>query len=333
MDAEKLQALQINPQDKERPRGAVWVIFLGVALITAAAAYFAWPKRDDGRRFVGNKEASSGAPAGPASPATNAVKASTDVRRDGVVLTVSGYIINRERIELSPRFMGQVKWIGVRKGDTVTNGQVMVLLDDAEQQARVKEAEGQVTAARTGVEKAALDYERMKQLIASKIETRQNEDDYRLRVDSARAALKQTEGALDLARTYLDWTIIRSTIDGVVLEKLVDSGELVTPQSFGGNRGPSTALVAIADPKDLQVEIDLNEADLAKVSRGQKCRVSPEAYPDRAYEGYVAEIAPEANRQKGTLQVKVQIQKPDHFLTPELSAKVDFLINDSPKAK
>jgi HlyD family secretion protein len=183
------------------------------------------------------------------------------------------------------------------------------------------------------VEKATLDYERMKQLIVSKIETRQNEDDYRLRVESARATLKQSEGALDMARAYLDWTVIRSTIDGVVLEKLVDSGELVTPQSFGGNRGPSTALVAIADPKDLQVEIDLNEADLAKVSRGQKCRVSPEAYPDRNYDGYVAEIAPEANRQKGTLQVKVQIQNPDHFLTPELSAKVDFLAKDAPKAK
>jgi HlyD family secretion protein len=334
MDAEKLQALQINPEAKERPRGAVWVIFLGVALITAGAAYFAWPKKDDGRRFVGHKDgASSGAPANSTSSPTNAATASADARRDGVVLTVSGYIINRERIELSPRFMGQVKWIGVRKGDSVTNGQVMVLLDDAEQQARVKEAEGQVAAARTGVEKATLDYERMKRLIASKIETPQNEDDYRLRVDSARAALKQTEGALDLARTYLDWTIIRSTIDGVVLEKLVDSGELVTPQSFGGNRGPSTALVAIADPKDLQVEIDLNEADLAKVSRGQKCRVSPEAYPDRAYQGFVAEIAPEANRQKGTLQVKVQIQKPDHFLTPELSAKVDFLAGDPPKGK
>jgi HlyD family secretion protein len=57
----------------------------------------------------------------------------------------------------------------------------------------------------------------------------------------------------------------------------------------------------------------------------QKCHVSPEAYPDKVYEGYVAEIAPEANRQKGTLQVKVQIRDPDRFLTPELSAKVEFL--------
>ena len=98
-----------------------------------------------------------------------------------------------------------------------------------------------------------------------------------------------------------------------------------SPQSFGGSRGPSTALVSLGDPNDLQVEIDVSESDLTKVSMGQRCRVSPEAYPDKIYGGVVAEIAPEANRQKGTLQIKVQIEKPDQFLTPELSAKVEFL--------
>ena len=107
------------------------------------------------------------------------------------------------------------------------------------------------------------------------------------------------EGGFRLARTCLDWTVIRSPINGVVVEKLVDPNELVTPQSFGGTRGPSTALIALADPKDLQVECDLNEADLAKVYLNQKCRVSPEAYPDKNYEGYVAERAPEANRRRG----------------------------------
>jgi HlyD family secretion protein len=68
------------------------------------------------------------------------------------------------------------------------------------------------------------------------------------------------------------------------------------------------------------------------VEVGQKCRITPEAYPDKLYEGYVAEKAPEANRQKGTLQVKVQIRNPDKFLTPELSAKVDFLRIESPVA-
>jgi HlyD family secretion protein len=76
---------------------------------------------------------------------------------------------------------------------------------------------------------------------------------------------------------------------------------------------------------DLLVEIDLNESDVAKVFLNQECRVSPEAYSEKKYRGFVAEMAPEANRQKGTLQVKVQIRDPDKFLTPELTATVEFL--------
>jgi HlyD family secretion protein len=112
---------------------------------------------------------------------------------------------------------------------------------------------------------------------------------------------------------------------GTVLEKLVNPNELVTPQSFGSGSGPSTAFLAMADLNDLQVEIDLNESGHAQGQAGSACRVSPEAYADKKYEGVVAEIAPEANRAKGTLQIKVQVKQPDRFLTPELTAKVDFL--------
>ena len=241
------------------------------------------------------------------------------------VLTVSGYIINHQRIELSPRYLGTVTWIGVKKGDLVTNGQVVVLLDDAEYKARLHEADGRVAEAKANIDKAKLDYERIVQLNKTQTESQKAEDDARLQLELARATLKEIEGTAEVAKTFLDWTVIRSPIDGVVLEKLVEPNELVVPQSFGGTRGPSTALIAIADPRDLQVEIDLSEADLSKVSMNQKCRVSPEAYPDKTYDGHVAEIAPEADRQKGTLQVKVQIHDPDHFLTPNLSAKVDFL--------
>ena len=334
MNAEKLRALQIAPEAKSRSQGSVWLIFLGVAVITTVVGYFAWPKKDDDRRmFSGQGKKPENVPAAAAVPdATNAPTASSPApggRVAGSVLTVSGYIVNRERIEVSPRFLGQVKWIGVRKGDMVTNGQVLVLLDDPEQQARVREAEGRLANARAGLDKAEIDFSRVSKLIAEKIETKQAEDDARIRLDSGRAQLREAQASLELAQTYLSWTVIRSSLDGVVLEKLADVGELVTPQSVGGTRGPSTALLAIADPKDLQVEIDLNEADLAKVFRNQKCKVSPEAYPEKSYEGAVVEIAPEANRQKGTLQVKVQIKNPDEFLTPELSAKVDFLARDA----
>lgn len=335
MNADKLKSLQIDQTQKSRPQGMLWAIFIVVLAVTLAALFFARPKASDSVRVLKSSgtTASAESPSAGLASSASAAPATTPApsnppspaRSGDVVLTVSGYIINRERIEISPRFMGVVKWIGVKKGDAVTNDQVVVLLDDTEYQARLQQANGAVASAQANVAKAEIAFDRVSQLAKTDIESKQAQDDARLTLDAARAALKETEGGHDLARTYVDWCIIRSPINGVVLEKLVDPNELVAPQSFGGTRGPSTALIAIADPKDLQVEIDMNESDLSKIAPNQKCRVSPEAYPEKTYEGYVAEVAPEANRAKGTLQIKVQIRNPDKFLTPELSAKVEFL--------
>lgn len=329
MKSSKLDSLRIDNSVRERPRLPLAVILLGIALVAGVTLYFAIPRASDAERIAGKKKPANATSAALPPSATNSTltprSATSSPLVKNSVLTVSGYIVNRERIELSPRFMGVVKWIGVKKGDAVTNNQVVVLLDDTEYHARETEIKGRLEATRANLEKSQLSYARVEKLVTAKVETQQQLDDWRLNVRVAEAQVKETQGQLALIQTYIDWTIIRSPINGVILEKLVDPNELVTPQSFGGTRGPSTALIALADPSDLQVEIDLNEADVAKVYLGQKCRISPEAYPEKTYEGYVAEKAPEASRQKGTLQIKVQIKAPDAFLTPELSAKVDFM--------
>src|SRR3989454_954761 len=209
MDSEKLKALQIKPEARKRPQRSFWIIFLGVALLTAGGAFYALPRKGEERRFL--PEAKNQPASHPASNASAAPRSSTAAvapPANGVVLTVSGYIVNRERIELSPRFIGVVKWIGVRKGDTVTNGQVVVLLDDAEQKARLKEVEGRLAGAKASVEKAELDYGRAMKLSQDRVESKEAEDAARIRLDSARATMKEIEGQYDLARTYLDWTVI-----------------------------------------------------------------------------------------------------------------------------
>jgi HlyD family secretion protein len=337
MNSDKLQSLRIPNEAKRRSQKTIWFIFVGVLFALVVAVAMAWPRASDNVRTMGKtpppvrKDKGAVAATGSSTPTSTATTSSpatappAAAKPGDSILTVSGYIINRERIELSPRFMGVVKWIGVKKGDSVTNGQTVVLLDDAEYKARLSEMKGRKAVAEVALQKAQITFDRVAQLAKANVESPQLLDDARLAVDASRAALLEIEGQIEGIQNYLNWTVIKSPIDGVVLEKLVDPNELVTPQSFGGTRGPSTALISLGDPKDLQVEIDLNEADVAKVLLNQKCKISPEAYPDRVYDGYVAEKAPEANRQKGTLQVKVQISNPDHFLTPELSAKVDFL--------
>ncbi len=324
MDAAKLHNIQIPESGRRRSQGAFRLIIVGVIAATATALYFAKPWEKDTRAVVGKPAQAEGRPAAPVPAAPMAEK---PARPGDVALTVSGYIVNRERIELSPRTMNEVKWIGVKKGDRVKKDQVVVRLDDSEQRARLVEIEGQIAVARVAVERARIVYERIRKLRLTQNETAEREDDARLAVASAEAHLKQLEGTRAMAQVWLEWTVIRSPIDGVVLEKLADPGELVTPQTFGGTgtHGPSSALLSLANPEELQVEVDVSEADLPKVIMDQRCRVSPEAWPEKIYSGAVVEIAPEASRQKGTLQIKVQIEKPDRFLTPELSAKVEFL--------
>jgi HlyD family secretion protein len=328
-----LSQLRIDPAQKRRPGGTVKAIFIVVALLLVAAGYFAYPRPEKDRRVIGAKPtpnnsatttSSANTPLSVPTPDTQNPKPET-LGSANALLTVSGYIINRERIEISPRFQGVVAWIGVKKGDPVEKDQIVVRLEDAEQRANVAQAEGRLAAARVALERAELSYSRIHDLYVGKVVSDDAEDEARLAVAAAKASIREIDGQLALAHTYLDWTVIRSPISGVVLEKLAEPGELVTPQSFGGTRGPSTAVLAVADPRDLQVELDINESDLAKIALGDKCRVIPEAYPEKSFDGVVAEISPEANRQKGTLQIKVGIKAPDKHLTPELTAKVEFL--------
>jgi HlyD family secretion protein len=341
---EQLERLRIASHRKKRSAVSTWAIFIGVAAVTVAILVYAVPRASDDDRsgmksgVRSSRESATdradkelAARSKPASTSTNATASASASASagsgsvEGSVLTVSGYIVARERIEISPRFMGVVKWIGVRKGDTVTNGQVVVLLDDSEYRARLAENDGALAVARVAVERARIDLRRATDLVQRKVEMEKVLDDARLALQSAEAQILQIEGARKTIQTWMDWCVIRSPVNGLVLEKLVDPNELVTPQTFGGTRGPSTSLVAVADLGDLQVELDINESDLAKVFIGQECVLMPRAFRDHKYKGSVVEIAPEASRQKGTLQVKVQIREPDRFLTPELSATVDFL--------
>lgn len=152
----------------------------------------------------------------------------------------------------------------------------------------------------------------------------------------AKGALLQAEGQMAYAKSQLDATQIRAPVTGTILERKAERGELVTAQfASGAEGGPQGSAVALADLNDLQVELDIAQDDFAKLSSGQKGIITTDAFPDRKYEGFIAEMSPEANRQKATVQVKVRVQTPDGYLRPEMNATVKFLANEpanEPKA-
>ena len=143
-------------------------------------------------------------------------------------------------------------------------------------------------------------------------------------IDSTAAEVKRAEGMVAYNRTIVDATVIRAPVTGTVLERNVEVGELITT-GFVGDRGAKGYVVAMADLNDIQVELDISQNDFSRIFMDQKAIVTTEAFRDRDYAGEVVEISPEADRQKATVQVKVQILEPDAYIRPEMNANVAFL--------
>ncbi len=298
-----------------------------------------------------------------------------------VLLNAAGYIVPHYKIELTPKVVGRVAWIGVEKGVRVTKGQVVVRLEDAEFQARLKQSEGNLASlrarlaeleagsrpeeialakanleeVRADLQNARVNLERIRKLVEEGVLAEQEVDDAQARFDSAaarveslertyelvrigprkevieatRGQVRQAEGELAYAQTMLDATLIRTPIRGTILERNVEVGEFVTT-SFVGERGAKGYVASLADLTDIQVELDISQDDFAKLGPRQRGVVTTDAFPDRKYKGEIVEISPEADRQKATVQVKVQILEPDDYLRPEMNANVAFLADEKP---
>lgn len=149
----------------------------------------------------------------------------------------------------------------------------------------------------------------------------------------AKGALLQAEGQAAFAKSQLDATTIRAPVTGTILERKVEKGELATAQfASTAEGGPQGSVVALADLNDLQVELDIAQNDFSRLKPNQKGIVTVDAFTDLKWDGQIAEMSPEANRQKATVQVKVQILKPDEHLRPDMNATVKFLADDNKNA-
>jgi HlyD family secretion protein len=142
--------------------------------------------------------------------------------------------------------------------------------------------------------------------------------------------LIQAEGQLAYAESQLAATKIRAPVTGTILERTAEKGELVT-STFASSAagGPLGSVVSVADLADLQVELDIAQDEFSRLHPRQRGVVTTDAYPDRRYKGVLTEVAPEANRQKATVQVKVQIENADDYLRPDMNASVQF-VSDTP---
>lgn len=240
------------------------------------------------------------------------------------LLTAAGKIVSDHRVEVSTKVSGQVVALYFEQGDHVKKGQLLARIEDVIYRARRDEARAELEKARANFEYQKINFARVNDLhnrgIAPEIEFA----DARRWLNDAESAVASNQAVLDFAQKTLDDCEVVAPIAGVVLERNVEVGDFVAAEG-GRGANANAQFGTIADTNKLRVEVDISEMDIARLRKGMPCRITPDAYKDRTYDGHVLWIDPAANYSKATVQVKVRIERPDECVRVEGSAKVNFL--------
>lgn len=261
------------------------------------------------------------------------------------LLNASGYVVAQRKAAVASKITSRLVELSVEEGDRVKAGQVIARLEGEDVEASKEQAEANLKASLYNVEQAkaelkdaTLSFQRNKELIARGFISQSDYDSAEARykkdvaaVAAAEAAVKTAKAALKGANVAIEYTLIRSPFDAVVLTKDADVGDIVTP--LGAAANAKASVVTIADMGSLQVETDVSESNLHQVKIGQPCQIQLDALPDERFRGAVHMIVPTADRTKATVQVKIRFIDGDGRILPEMSAKVAFLSREVKKGE
>ncbi len=246
--------------------------------------------------------------------------------QSSAVLSASGYVVAQRKAAVASKATGRLVFLGVVEGDKVKKNEIIARIDDSDVKAQLAEAKANLELAKSSLPDAKRNYERQQALYKTGSTTLSNLQEAETNYNKTLASVDIAKARVQEAEVALENTLIRAPFDGTVLTKNADVGEMVAPMAAGVNA--RAAVVTMADMSSLQVEADVAEANIEKISVGEDCQISLDAYPTIYYQGYVAKIIPTADRSKGTVTVKVGFKKYDEHVLPEMSAKILFLKNN-----
>jgi RND family efflux transporter MFP subunit len=255
-----------------------------------------------------------------------------------VVLNASGYVTPRRRSTVAAKVTGRVQEMLVEEGMRVADGQVLARIDDADARKLLDSARAEYDVARAAIAELEVNYadaqrtlHRIVRLRSEGVSSQQDLDHAQAAADALKARLdlageqvRSAAARLEVARQDVGNCTIRAPFGGIAVSKDAQVGEMVSPISAGGGF-TRTGIATIVDMESLEIEVDVNESHIAKVSIGQAVEAVLDAYPGWQIPCSVRTIIPTADRQKATVKVRIAFARLDPRILPDMGAKVSFL--------
>ncbi|MFO0304261.1 MAG: efflux RND transporter periplasmic adaptor subunit [Burkholderiales bacterium] len=252
-------------------------------------------------------------------------------------LNATGRVSAFRKAAVSTKATGKLEYLGVQEGSIVKAGQVLARIENKDVIATRDQALANLRAAKANAEQglaelrdAEANLRRTEDLAKKNFISGAQLDTAIARHDRAKASVAALNGQIGVAEANLratnvgvEQTVIRAPFDGVILTKNANVGDIITP--FSSAADSKGAVVNIADMTTLEVEADVSENSLSKISTDMPVEIQLDAFPDLRLLGRVSRIVPTVDRSKATVLVKVEFVEKDNRVLPDMSAKVAFL--------
>jgi HlyD family secretion protein len=248
------------------------------------------------------------------------------------VVSASGRILPKRTVKISAYVPAKIVNLPVEEGDWVKKGQLLVQLDPASYRAAADQSKAQMKVAQANLDQAQLVFDRQQELFGRDLTSKEQYDAALTSLNVSKAQFEQSKAALDKAKDDLSKTRITSPMSGIVTELNAEVGEIVM---IGTMNNPGTVIMTISDLSEIEVEVEVDETDIANVELEQKAKIEIDAFPDTSYEGKVTEIGNTAQisgygtqEQVTNFLVKVLLLEDVPGIKPGMSASVDVTTDD-----
>jgi HlyD family secretion protein len=305
---DKVRNLKLEVPDETSAPARRWGFWLFLAVVVAGGAFLAlknMPLQSSAATVAASDAALPSAPID--TPAPNG-------------FTAAGYVepVPPFPIHVSPLVLGRIDEFTITEGQPVKAGQIIAKLNSQEFEKRLAELQAALGVNATRLALAERELARSKKLAATGVATGKELEQASADAAVLRAEAVKLQAAIQTVEWQIQQTAVRAPVDGVLFERLVNAGNYIYSDS---NR----EIASICDPAKLQIWVDVNQRDVARLRVGQPVEVTLDAEPGKVFTGEVSRILPRASLSKNTIQAKILLNEATLSFRPDMSVKVTLL--------